>query len=130
MSNRTLASSNELTITDRTSIGEVTSLVGVNDKTVDYLTYETMRSRITSERGITPQATAVANKAKALAGAAKGKNKNVVTAKIIQSAAKALHQTATNTKTGVKLTGALESQDVRGYMCVSAVKKKALVSSC
>ena len=124
------STSQELRIVDLASTTEVTPLLGANDKTVDYSAYLTMKGRITSERAITPSATSIKNKATALARVTKGKNKNVVTAKVIQNAAKTLHITAKSTKSGIRLTGAIEFPSVRGYMCVSAVKKKAVVGPC
>ena len=126
----TQLSHQEVTIIDRTSSQPIQSYMGAKDATVDYSMLYAMRARIVSERGITPQAVAVATRAKVLASAAKGKGKNVVTAKLIQKATKALHQVAAITKTGVKLTGPVSGQDFKGYMCVSAVKKKAVVASC
>ncbi len=124
------STSQELRILDLASTVEVPMLMAAGDKTVDYASYLSMKSRITSERAITPTATSIKSKATVLARAAKGKNKNVVTAKVIQNAAKALHITAKSTKTGIKLTGSIEFPDVRGYMCVSAVKKKTVVAHC
>ena len=120
----------EITIINRTSISAVASMVASTDKTVDYLAFIAMRGRITSERAITPRATNIKIKATVLSRSAKGKNKNVVTAKVIQNAAKALHITAKSTKSGIRLTGAIQFPSVRGYMCVSAVKKKAVVAPC
>ena len=122
--------SDELRIVDLASTVPVPNLLGASDLTVDSTTYFNMQGRIASEKGITPSATSIKNKAVVLARAAKGKNKNVVTAKVIQNAAKALRLSVKSTKTGIRITGALEFPDVRGYMCVSAVKKKAVVTNC
>jgi hypothetical protein len=126
----TQQNSDELRIVDLESTVEVPELIGANDLTVDYTAYITMQGRISSELAITPSATSIKNKAVVLARAAKGKNKNVVTAKLIQNAAKALRLSVKSTKTGIRITGALEFPDVRGYMCVSAVLKKAVVTNC
>lgn len=119
-----------VSITDRSQTTEVASLMGAHDVKVDNEAFTRMYNVIASELTVTPKARSIATKAGLLAKAAKGKSRNVVTAKVIQNAAKALKIGAIKTASGIKLAGEVQSQNVKGYMCVSVVKKKAVVKSC
>lgn len=101
----------------------------INFSTVN-LDVSVLANGIASELTVTPKARSVATRAGLLAKAAKGRSKNVVTAKVIKNAAKALKIGAIMTASGVKLAGEVQSQNVNGYMCVCAVKKRAVVKNC
>ena len=108
--------------------GTVDALMPSDAASVDLVTFNNMYMRINAENQVKPLAATVLAKAKAKK--AKGKLKNVVTAKMIQAIAKAAKITATKTKTGIRISGVDPEGYVKGFICVSAVKKRVTSSHC
>ena len=100
--------------------------------TVDVDALMAMLSRVDGERNATPRANSIALGARVAAKKAKGKAKNKVTVALIQASAKKSGGPYTKIKTGVKIVGFNGENDRRfpGYMCVTAVKNKAVVAHC
>jgi len=108
------------------------SLLPSDAVTVDFDALIFMMGKISGEESVTPRANAIAIGARVAARKAKGKAKNKVTVAMIQASAKKAGGPYTKIKTGVKLVGVGGENDSRfpGYMCVTAVKNKAVVAHC